>query len=199
MGGELGIREKILLLLLVSLLVGAVLWKAAPTLLSRPSGEIVEESAPASSTPAPGLDDEPEMITVHLVGAVKRADVYELPAGSRVYELLEAAGGAAKGADLESVNLARPLYDGEQVVIHAEGEAAAGAASPGETSAQKVNINKATVEELQTLPGIGEVRARGIIEHREEYGPFADIEEIMDVSGIGPGIFKQLKDQITIY
>jgi competence protein ComEA len=199
MWGELGIREKVLLLLFVLLLLGGVLWKAAPAVLSVPPGGIIEESALSPAEQTDGVDDEPEMITVHLVGAVQKAGVYDLPAGSRVYELLEAAGGAVADADLESVNLARPLYDGEQVIIYTKGEATDGAASPGEPSAQKVNINKATVEELQTLPAIGEVRARGIIDHRNEYGPFTDIEEIMDVSGIGPGIFNQIKDQITIY
>jgi len=77
------------------------------------------------------------MITVHLVGAVQKAGVYDLPAGSRVYELLEAAGGAVADADLESVNLARPLYDGEQVIIYTEGEATDGAAPPGERRRKK--------------------------------------------------------------
>ena len=81
------------------------------------------------------------------------------------------------------------------MVIYRPGEAAADT-TPSE---KKVNINKASAEELMTLPSIGEVRAQRIIDHREEYGPFTDITEIMDVSGIGQGIFNQIKDLITIY
>lgn len=193
---DFSLREKILLLLLLFLLLGAVLWKAAPALLSKQPGGVVEEvdldALEQDSDTAP----EPEMITVHLVGAVKNPGVYDLPAGARVYELLEAGGGAAKKADLESVNLARPLYDGEQVQIYAAGEGPAGGEGAAE---EKININKATVEELQTLPSIGEVRAQGIIEYRDKNGPFTAIEELMDVSGIGAGIFNQIKDQVTIY
>lgn len=200
MWGDFSIREKILLLLLVLLLLGGIFWKIAPIVLSpvvseRLSDRLVEEGGPLPLEPAPELEPELEMITVHLVGAVQDPGIYHLPAGSRVYELLEAGGGPSEEADLDSVNLARPLYDGEQVVICRPGEAAANP-SPAE---KKVNINMASAEELKTLPSIGEVRAQRIIEHREKYGPFTDIKEIMDVSGIGQGIFNQIKDLITIY
>lgn len=192
--GDFSVREKILLVLMVLLLLGAVLWKAAPAVVSTiDAGRLNQQGdLPLREEVS---DPDPEMIVVHLVGAVYSPGVYHLPAGSRVYELLEAAGGVAPEADTGSVNLARPLYDGEQVVICRAGEAAAGAASSG----GKVNINKATVAELQTLPSIGEARAKQILEHREKYGPFSDISEIMDVSGIGQGIFKQIEDLITIY
>lgn len=196
MWGNFTLREKILLLVLVLFLIAGVFWKIAPLLLPPAdgrSGKLVEESGPVLSGESPEL--EPEMITVHLVGAVRNPGIYHLPEGSRVYELLEAGGGPSDDADLESVNLARPLFDGEQVNICLPGEAAASPDSPE----GKVNINKATVEGLQTLPSIGEVRAQRIIEHREKHGPFTDIREIMDVSGIGQGIFNQIKDRITIY
>ena len=196
---DFSMREKILLLLFVLLLLGGVLWKIAPALLSGPPEGLVEEVETSVPEGAPDNGLEPETVTVHLVGAVKNPGVYDLPAGARVYELLEAGGGPTKKADLESVNLARPLYDGEQVQIYAAGEAGGAAAGEQAQAEQKININKATVEELQTLPSIGEVRAQGIIEHRDKNGPFTDIEEIMDVSGIGAGIFNQIKDQITIY
>ncbi len=196
MWGDFSIREKILLALLVLLLLGGVFWKVAPAVVST-----IDPDRPADQNgllpqePAPAPEPEPEMITVHLVGAVIKPGIYHLPVGSRVYELIEAGGGASEDADITSVNLARPLYDGEQVFIYRVGEAAADPA-PAE---RKVNINKASGEELMTLPQIGEVRAQSIIEHREKYGPFTDIKEIMDVSGIGTGTFNRIKDLITIY
>jgi competence protein ComEA len=198
MWGDFSMREKIFLLLLLLLLLGGVFWKIVPAVLSpiasdKLSDRLVEENGLLPEEQAPEF--EPEMITVHLVGAVQNPGIYHLPEGSRVYELLEAGGGPSEEADLNSVNLARPLYDGEQVVIYRPGEAAADT-TPSE---KKVNINKASAEELMTLPSIGEVRAQRIIDHREEYGPFTDITEIMDVSGIGQGIFNQIKDLITIY
>ena len=195
MPGDFSLREKILLILMALLLIGGLLWKVAPAIGSviNPGGATHPgELLPLEPAPEP----EAEMITVHLVGAVISPGIYHLPAGSRVYELLEAAGGAAADADTASLNLARPLYDGEQVTVLRAGDVANGAAPPSEG---KVNINKAGVEELMTLPSIGEVRARRIFDYREKYGPFTDITELMDVSGIGQGIFKQIEDLITIY
>lgn len=187
-------REKIILVMLLFLLLGGVVWKVLPAALF--TADSAGQSEPAELLPQePDPGPEPEMIIVHLVGAVLNPGVYHLPAGSRVYELLAAGGGASEDADIASVNLARPLYDGEQVIIYRMGEAAADSASSG----QKVNINQASAEELMALPSIGEVRAQRIIEHRDKHGPFTDITEIMDVSGIGQGIFNQIKDLITIY
>ena len=148
-------REKIFLLLLLLLLLGGVFWKIVPAVLSPIASDklpdrLVEENGLLPEEQAPEF--EPEMITVHLVGAVQNPGIYHLPEGSRVYELLEAGGGPSEEADLNSVNLARPLYDGEQVVIYRPGEAAADT-TPSE---KKVNINKASAEELMTLPSIGE-------------------------------------------
>ena len=194
MWGDFSLREKIFLALMVLLLAGGFFWKVAPALLSTLSPDsLPDQSELLPLEPAP--DPEPEMITVHLVGAVQSPGIYHLPVGSRVYELLEAAGGASEDGDTTAVNLARPLFDGEQVIIYFIGEAAADIAY----AEGKVNINKASVQELVTLPSIGEVRAQRIVEHREKYGPFTDIREIMDVSGIGQGIFNQIEDFITVY
>ena len=114
-----------------------------------------------------------------------------------MYELLERAGGPTPEADLEAVNLARPLSDGEQVHFYRLGENPPPAKGAGASG--KVNINRATAAELETLPGIGPTRAQSIVEHREKYGYFKDITEIMDVSGIGEGIYETLKDHITVY
>lgn len=199
MWSDFSIREKILLAVMLLLLLGGVLWKAAPALLStldrgEPPGQ-GDLLLPRDSSFELEPETELEMITIHLVGAVFKPGIYHLPAGSRVYELVEAAGGASEDADTNSVNLARPLFDGEQVTIYRVGETETDQSSPE----GKVNINKASVEELKALPSIGGVRAQRIIEHREKYGFFSHITEIMDVSGIGQGIFKQIEDLITVY
>lgn len=179
--GSLSLREKVILSFLVLLLIAGAVWKAVQT--RAPDVEYIE------SQPA---EEQPEMITIHLVGQIKNPGVYHLPAGSRVYEALEQAGGVTPEADLTRVNLARPLYDGEQLNIAGYSDQP----PPGEG---KININLATEEELMALPGIGAVRARRIVEHRNRYGYFTDITQLMEVNGIGEGIFNGLKDFVTIY
>ncbi len=186
-GGGFSTREKVILGLLAALLVAGAFWRILQPPVS-PGMVRVDQQQAEASRPETG----PALITVHLVGAVQAPGIYKLPAGSRVYEVIAMAGGAAPDADMDRINLARPLYDGEQVVVYRVGEPPA----PGST---KININRATAEELAALPNIGPVRAQRIVEHREKNGPFADITEIMDVSGIGEGIFKAIEDLITIY
>ena len=180
------LREKVILGLLAALLVAGGVWRALPR------GQPAELAR--IDRPEPGEEAEPELVTVHLVGAVHLPGVYRLPAGSRVHELIEAAGGAAEDADLVQVNLARPLFDGEQVHIPRQGEA-----SVQQPGSNKININQAPAEELAALPGIGPVRAQRIVEHREKHGYFTDITEIMDVTGIGEGIFNSIEELIAIY
>ncbi|HED24487.1 MAG TPA: hypothetical protein ENN91_05115, partial [Firmicutes bacterium] len=116
--------------------------------------------------------------------------------GSRVYELIEICGGFSEEADRETINQARPLFDGEQIFIPRVGEHRPAASEGGD---QKININHASAQELTALPGIGTVRAEQIVAHREKFGPFTDIREIMDVSGIGEKTFENLADRITVY
>ena len=181
--GYLNIKDKVILGLLVLLLIAGALWKLLQT--RGPGLEFVEL--------LPEEEQQQETITVHLVGEIKKPGVYHLAVGSRVYEALEQAGGVTEEADLVRINLARPLYDGEQLHIAGYGEQAP---PPGEG---KININQATEEELTALPGIGPDRARRIVEHREQYGYFTDITQLMEVSGIGEGIFGGLEEYITIY
>ena len=163
--GDFSIREKFLLVMMVLLLLGGVFWKVAPAVVSTLNPDrLADQSDLLPQEPAP--EPEPEMITVHLVGEVLKPGIYCLPVGSRVYELLEAAGGASEDADTTSVNLARPLYDGEQVAIYRVGEAAADQAP----SERKVNINKASAEELK--PCLLSVKcARSGLSSTEKYGP----------------------------
>ena len=139
---------------------------------------------------------EVEYIMIHIVGAVYTPDVYSLPAGSRVIDAVRLAGGYTAYADLERVNLVAPLHDGQQVFIPRVGEEftpAWNAAASG-----LININTATNAQLQTLPQIGDARANSVIAFRETNGPFARIEDLMLVTGIGDAIFNGLRELITV-
>ena len=192
MEGKITLREKMILGVLVLLLVTGGVWRAVQ--VSGPQPEIIQGGY--SSAAGEKVDKDPEMITVHLVGSVNNPGIYQLPAGSRVYELLDLGGGFSEGADRDSLNQARPLIDGEQIYIQAIGEAPVPAASGASTL---ININRAMASELTALPGIGEVRANQIVAHREKHGYFTTIDQIMDVSGIGETTFDNIADQITVY
>ena len=151
---------------------------------------------------------------VHVVGAVKKPGVYELASGARVDDAVKAAGGLTKSADARSVNLARQVADGEQIVVPAQGERADQASpAPGSQDAAKqeasvsgaataadgkVNINTATEQELVALPGIGEATASKIVASRESAGPFSSPEDIMRVSGIGAKKYEAIADLVAV-
>lgn len=144
-------------------------------------------------------------IVVHVVGAVRKPGVYDFPDGARVVDAVKAAGGFTKRADRQQINLARPLVDGEQLVIPARGSAASGAVGPGPTAggtgaagSTKVNINLATAADLETLPGIGPVLAERIVAYREQHGPFRSVTDLQKVSGIGPKIYEGLEPVVTV-
>ncbi len=141
-------------------------------------------------------------IFVYVCGEVNSPGVYELEEGSRVYEAIEAAGGALEGADLDSVNQAALLTDGQQIKIYSKEEISNGTSvnNEGSTAASsgKVNINTADKTMLMTLPGIGESRAGDIIKYRDEHGLFSSIEDIKNISGIKDKMFEKIKDYIEI-
>lgn len=148
--------------------------------------------------------EEEKMITVYITGAVNNPGVYTLAEGSRVFHVLEKAGGQTEDADLESVNLAQPLYDGQPVFIPRSGDrdnplSGGGAPAVSTLSTAKVNINTADKAQLETLPGIGSVKAQNIINYRQENGPFQRIEDLVNVNGIGEKTLEGMKDLITIY
>ncbi|MBN1953741.1 MAG: helix-hairpin-helix domain-containing protein [Anaerolineae bacterium] len=152
-------------------------------------------------TPTPTPTATPSPLRIYVSGAVMAPAVYRLPPGSLVEDAIRAAGGAAVSADLDHVNLAQELSDQQQVYVPAQGEIDALPQLPDPVppdSTRALNINTATVEELERLPQVGPTTAQRIVEYRETYGPFAAIEEIMQVPGIGPATFEQICDQITI-
>ena len=141
-------------------------------------------------------------VTVHVAGAVRRPGVYRLAAGARVDDALRSAGGARDGADLTAVNLAAKLEDGRQVLVpeRAAARPAAGGASGGAPGAPAapINLNTATLEQLDTLDGIGPGIAQRILDYREQHGGFSRVEELGEVPGIGAKRLATLTPLVTV-
>jgi competence protein ComEA len=148
----------------------------------------------AASTTTPSAQS---LIVVDIIGAVRRPGLYRLPRGARVADALARAGGATRKAQLELVNLAAPIADGEQVVFPRRGSAAAaGSAAPG-AAAGPVHLSTATLEQLDALPGVGPVTAQKILDFRQQHGAFTSVEELDAVPGIGPARLEQLKGLVA--
>ena len=141
---------------------------------------------------------EKEGIFVHVCGEVVHPGVYELKAGSRVYEAVKAAGGMSENAAQNFLNQAEILEDGQQIYVPSEEEISDTDSENGRTDDCKVNLNQASKEQLMTLPGVGEAKADAIIRYRSEKGNFRSIEEIMEIEGIKEGVFKKIEDWITV-
>ena len=160
---------------------------------------------PATATPAPTATPGP--IQVDVAGAVQRPGVYELPAGARAGDALAAAGGLAANADEGALSLAQPLQDGERLAVPTARPAAPSAAvdlavsrsgSVDLAGASLININTASIEELDALPNVGPVTAQAIVDYRTTNGPFRAVEEITRVKGIGPATLEKIKALITV-
>lgn len=160
---------------------------------------------PAALVPPAGATEppEPSMLVVHVAGAVVRPGVYRLPAGARVGEALDLAGGATPEADLDRINLAAEVFDGAQVHVPRFGQALAGTAMPSNGGAGlggggPIDLNTADGALLETLPGVGPSTAAAIIAHREDHGPFPSVAALDEVSGIGPARLDALRDLVTV-
>ncbi|MCI9539805.1 MAG: hypothetical protein HFG39_01925 [Lachnospiraceae bacterium] len=136
-------------------------------------------------------------IYVHICGEVIKPGVYQMPEGSRVYELLALAGGATADGVPDAVNLADVLADGERIVIPTEEEVYL-IKEPNGAETGLINLNTATLQQLMTLPGIGEAKAADIIRYRESNGAFKDISDIMKISGIKDALFQKIQSLITV-
>ena len=140
-----------------------------------------------------------EKIYVYVCGNVNKPDVYELNLGSRMFEVIELAGGFTDNADYSSLNLAMVLKDGMRLYVPAIGENSDSQSIIEDSDDNKlVNINNADISELMTLPGVGEAKAKDIITYREKNGSFKRIEDIMNISGIKEAAFEKLKDYICV-
>ena len=146
---------------------------------------------------------EQDLITVDVKGAVKAPGIYDLPVGSRVNDAVQKAGGLTEQADSKSLNLAQKVSDEALVYVPTKGEEVAsqqaGSGAPSSTSKdKKVNLNKASLEELKQVKGLGGKRAQDIIVHRETNGKFKSVDELKKVSGIGAKTIEKLKDYVTV-
>lgn len=146
---------------------------------------------------------EQDLITVDVKGAVKSPGIYDLPVGSRVNDAVQKAGGLTEQADSKSLNLAQKVSDEALVYVPTKGEESAsqqaGSGAPSSTSKdKKVNLNKASLEELKQVKGLGGKRAQDIIDHRETNGKFKSVDELKKVSGIGAKTIEKLKDYVTV-
>jgi competence protein ComEA len=150
-----------------------------------------------------GADGSGGRVLVDVAGAVHRPGVYRLPAGARVTDAVERAGGARHGADLSAINLAQRLEDGRQVLVPRRGAAGPAAVpgvpgGPASAPAPPVDLNTATLEQLDTLDGVGPVTAQKILEYRQEHGGFGSVEELGQVTGIGPKRLAALRDHVRV-
>jgi len=146
---------------------------------------------------------EQDLITVDVKGAVKSPGIYDLPVGSRVHDAVQKAGGLTEEADSKSLNLAQKISDEALVYVPTKGEEAASqqatsGTSPSTSKDKKVNLNKASLEELKQVKGLGGKRAQDIIDHREANGKFKSVDELKKVSGIGAKTIEKLKDYVTV-
>jgi competence protein ComEA len=154
-----------------------------------------ESTAPAGASPSPAGE-----LIIDVVGKVRKPGIVTVPKGSRVYQAIEAAGGLKGQVDTASLNLARVLTDGEQVLVGLEPVAAPAGTADGSSGAPggKVNLNTATTEQLDTLPGVGPVTAQAILDWREENGRFGSVEDLLDVKGIGDATLAELRDLVSV-
>ena len=159
----------------------------------------IDLPAAADGAPQPVATTQPAMLRVHLAGAVVRPGLYEVPAGFRVGDLVDAAGGPAPDADTAAVNLAERMRDGQQIYVPLVGELpATHGEAAGTDGAGPIDVNTATAAELQALPGIGPSLAAAIVAHRTEHGPFGSLDELQEVPGIGPAKLSQLRSHATL-
>lgn len=178
-------------LLLGSLLIVGWWWWSGNTAEEIPSnsdssqGLVVDSQVGADS----GATAPVSEVVVHVAGAVKKPGLIRLPSGSRVADAVEAAGGAARPRDLDSVNLARMLVDGEQILV---GKARSESGSTG------INVNSASAKELEELPGVGPVLAQRIIDWRTANGPFTSVDDLNSVPGIGDSVLANIKPLATV-
>ncbi|MGJ9411287.1 helix-hairpin-helix domain-containing protein [Aeromicrobium sp. CF4.19] len=142
-------------------------------------------------------------VIIDVAGKVERPGIVVLPAGSRVHEAIDEAGGISGKVDTTTLNLARVLVDGEQVLVGVEPAApsqggSAGGGGSGDASGPQVNLNSATQEELETLPGVGPVTAESIITWRTENGRFSSVDDLLEVSGIGEKTLAELRERVAV-
>ncbi len=194
-------------LVVVVSLAGAGLWYARslprPVEVRASSGGPAVVNPTATASASSSASPAPAVLLVDVAGWVRHPGVYEFHEGDRVIDALDAAGGPKHGAGLDGLNLAAPLADGTQILVPSATGVGAGtpgspgvAVSPGAPA--QVNINIASATELETLPGVGEVIAQRIVDYRTQNGPFASVDDLLNVSGIGDATLAEMRDMVTV-
>lgn len=178
-----------------------------PRAASAPTTVAAAGSATAEAATTTTAVEMPETIVVHVAGAVVVPGVYQLPAGARAVDAVSVAGGASADALADALNLAQPLHDGDRVYVPRVDEAApvpigvtsaAPATGEGASPLGPVDVNRATADELDALPGVGPSTAAAIVAHRDQNGPFASVDALADVRGIGPVKLESLRGLVTV-
>ncbi|MFI5425677.1 helix-hairpin-helix domain-containing protein [Aeromicrobium sp. UC242_57] len=174
--------------------------EAGAPLVLDPTASVSPATSPTTTSPT----DAAVELVVDVTGKVRRPGIVTLPKGSRVYQAIEAAGGLRGKVDTTSINLAREVTDGEQILVgiapvEGHDQAAGGGQASGGTSAPaKVNLNTATAEQLDGLPGVGPVTAQAILAWRDDNGRFATVDDLLDVKGIGEATLAELRDLVIV-
>jgi competence protein ComEA len=153
-----------------------------------------------AAAPASGASASPTTsgeLVIDVVGKVKHPGIVTVPAGSRVHDAIAEAGGVRGRVDPSTLNMARVLADGEQIIVGQEPVASAPAGGVSTATGSRISLNTATLEQLDTLPGIGPVTAQAILDHRTEHGPFTSVDDLLDVKGIGEATLDDFRDQVT--
>lgn len=166
-------------------------------------GTGTEEAAGGGTEDSEELTAIAKTVYVEAAGAVVSPGVYQVPAGSRVFEVIALAGGLSADADTSDINQAAEVSDGQKLYVRRQGEAVSPAAASGSASSSSadsvlVNINTADAALLQTLPGVGAAKAEAIIAYRTEKGPFKKTADLKKISGIKDGLFNKISDKITV-
>ncbi|GAA2518607.1 ComEA family DNA-binding protein [Winogradskya humida] len=198
--GSRGVRALAAVAVAVILIAAFLAWRSRPRVdpvpppLGPASGEVTDAVAPVSTSSA-------QIVVVAVGGKVRKPGLVNLAPGARVADALQAAGGAQPGVDVAPLNLARKVIDGELIMVGASlppGAPAPGPAGAPATAGGLVNLNTATLADLDTLPGVGQVLAQRILDARDAQGGFKAVTDLQKVDGIGTARYEQLKDLVTV-
>ena len=195
--GRRGVRALAVVAVVVVLGAAGWAWRSRPQ--SEPVAPLVTEAAPTGDPRASGSGE----LVIAVAGKVRKPGLVRLPAGSRLADAVQAAGGALPGVDVALLNPARKVTDGELIVVGVTpppvpGGAAGPAAGGAAPAAGPLNLNTATLAQLDALPGVGPVLAQRILTHRDQHGGFRSVGDLRQVDGIGDARYEQLKDLVTV-